>query len=325
MIYNNKNEFLQKMQDIIDAGEHVRIDEDALALFAKNLKPVEDQESLWNHSFARAGGDTLHDHLVRSFFVIAVNESQQSGCDYPDNEGQPARWEIDGSAAKAVNNKLNQMFEDGDLPTWDIQELEPVHLQAHMAGVPYAEERIKIFYEFCRPEAKTCIKGLVDKARQDEHRYRFDFNDVENLAKTFPTAFGSNEFRKKANLVPIVFASYASTKGVKVDLDVIAPTDHRLPQTFNGCGVLKFSNTILGKINNRIPFKQDEVLLQEIRASCILVFEKLKSMTDLPVNEIDGALWMAPKNGMMETMRRELGLLDLQCAECPLICYTMHF
>lgn len=327
--YKTREDFLKNCDDICDAAEHVFINDAALDAFSQRLQAPGKGYGWDDYISEEARTDPLD--MQRVFFEMAVIVANQSGFIYEGDDGRAHKWEIDGSGAKAMVEKMAELRDAKLVPYLDVKDAAEVDARIGplFDDVPYKSKRMDIFREFADEAAWDAIGDIVENAKRDDGSYLFDFDTIEALAAAFPAGFGEDPFRKKAALLPMMVAVHARNRGAEVAVTGIPATDYRLPETLHAAGVLEFSDELLAVLESEKGLKEDDPMVAELRAATVRAVEVICDKSGMGVDEVDAALWLSTKNGEMQKFREELeakhGEGALQKPSKPVNCYTMHF
>lgn len=318
-----KLEFIENAAEITSKAHHVRINETALKNFAQDLKKPTKAGPSWDDYLGPQDNTLFLPDLVHEMIVITA---QNAGYLYEDAKGEPQKWNVDGSGAKALLGLFNtlrdkKLLRGKDDRSLNISDDHLRKLKEALSGIPYADERLEIFKETLGSEAFGHIYTMTMRSLQIGGGFKFDMQSVETLAKAFPKAFGDDPYRKKAMLALIMVAGNARSRGVNIDLDLPAPTDYRLPETLNTAGVLEFSPELTERINKAELMDENDPVVTELRAATLVAVEKLCDQSGLKIDEVDFALWNASRDGTLDRLRQEYP----NAAKQHFRCKTMWF
>src|SRR5262245_16452946 len=110
--------FLENCRDICGKSEHVSIDAEKLASVATTFKQAAKPPSWNNYISDDAKKDPLD--MTRVFFEMALICAQQGGFIYPDADGKPQKWNVNGSGAQAMLNKMDELRQKSLIAGIDI-------------------------------------------------------------------------------------------------------------------------------------------------------------------------------------------------------------
>jgi hypothetical protein len=289
--------FLENCRDICEKSAHVSIDHEKLATVAATFRQAAKPPSWNNYISDDAKADPLD--MTRVFFEMALICAQQGGFIYPDADGKPRKWNVNGSGAQAMLNKMDELRQKNLIAGIDIRSPAAVRaaIEPELEGVPSKEERIAMFEEFADPAAYRKLDALVKGAWQAaEQRYNFDFAFINKVADIFPQSFASDPFRKKAILSVLMTAAHAENRGVAVATDAPVASDYVLPQVLEGLGVLKFSDELRAKLIDKEGFAENDPLVRDIRAATITACHDLAEKSGARAQDIDSHLWLAGRD-----------------------------
>lgn len=293
-------QFLQNCSDITAASPHVALDHAAIHRLAPRFAAAAKAPS-WSQYISDKANESPAD-VTRILFEMAMICAQQGGFIYPDDAGQPQKWNINGSGASAMLAKMAEIRAAGLLPGIDIAEPAKIDaaLSPLLAGVPFAAERLTMFREFAAPQAYAALDALVQSARDANGTYRFDFDFINRMAKIFPQSFAADPFRKKAILSVLMTAAHGESKGVAIMTDAPIASDYVLPQVLEGLGILKLSNFLQSRLLAKAGFDEQDAAVRDLRAATITACNLLAQASGARPQDIDANLWLAGRDAEMK-------------------------
>ena len=328
--------FIENCADILARQSDVVINDHALEVFAQTLKASSFVPD-WKEYISAAANDDAQYDFKRAFYEMAMIVANQGGFIYEDADGVSQKWQVNGSGAKAMVEKMAAIRDAGALPFYDLKpevveaairpllaagalpfyDLKPEVVEAAirplLAGVPFADERIAIFKSFADPARHQAVMDLLDTAFDGE-KYTFDMAFAEKLAQEMPEGFGNDPFLKKSILTTLMASANGHHHNIKTDVsDMTIAADYILPQVLNAdhIGVLSFSPALTEKLQRRDMFRENANEVMALRAAAVVACEKLSEISGLSAQDIDGALWLAGRK--------------LQNARPHMMCKTMQF
>lgn len=305
--------FVENCRDILAHQSYVSINEAALESFAATLK-AQDYIPDWKDYVSAEANSADHYSFKRAFYEFAMVTAQNGGYIYEDAAGVMQKWQKDGSGAKAMVDKMAEIRAAGALPYFDIDAARvESSIAPLLAGVPFAEKRLKIFREFADPQTYKKVEKLLDSAF-DGASYKIDMAFVAKLAAALPESFGDDPFMKKAILAPLMASANAIHHGIRVDVsDLTIAADYILPQVLNAdaIGVLKFSPALRKTLESRKKLPENSKKVEALRAAAVVVCDRLGAVSGLTAQDIDGSLWLAGRK--------------LKNARPHMMCPTMRF
>jgi hypothetical protein len=306
--------FIQNCEDIVRNQNDVTIDHDALARFAGTLKKSNFVPDWKEYISAEAHQFENYD-IGRAFYELAIIVANQGGFIYEDADGQMKKWNVNGSGARAMVEKMAEIRGAGALPFYQVApEDVDAKIGPLLAGVPFAEKRLEIFKEFADPARQAEAMRLLQGCKTADGTYAFDMDMAGALTHLFPAGFGDDPMMKKAILTLLMVSGNAHHHGISCDVsDLTVAADYVLPQVLNAdhIGVLKFSEPLTKKLELKEAFNESAAEVSALRAAAIVVSEKLSELTGLSAQDVDGNLWMAGRK--------------LQNARPHMMCKTMWF
>lgn len=291
------DQFMENARDLTAQSPHVSIDREKLASLAATFKQASTPPA-WNNYISDMAKQDPFD-ATRVLFEMALICAQQGGFITPDENGVPQKWNVGGSGAQAMLNKMDELRAAKVIPGIDITD--PAEVDAKISpllkGTPFAAERIELFREFADPAAYRKLDALVKAAWQpDEKRYNFDFEFINDMADLFPKSFAADPFRKKAILSVLMASAHAENRGVAIATDAPVASDYVLPQVLEGLGVLKLSDDLREKLVNKQGFAENDAIVRDLRAATITAAAELAQASGARAQDIDSHLWLAGRD-----------------------------
>jgi len=305
--------FIENCEDILARQSDVVINDKALEAFAQTLTASSFVPD-WKEYISAAAQDDAHYDFKHAFYEMAMIVANQGGFIYEDATGAAQKWQVNGSGARAMVEKMAEIRNAGALPFYDLAPAEiEAKIRPLLAGVPFADERIDIFKAFADPARHQAVMDLLDAAFDGE-KYTFDMGFAEKLAQVMPEGFGNDPFFKKSILAALMAAANGHHHGIKSDVsDMTIAADYILPQVLNAdhIGVLSFSPALTEKLQKREIFRENADEVTALRAAAVVACARLAEISGLSAQDIDGALWLAGRK--------------LPNARPHMMCKTMQF
>lgn len=306
--------FIQNCADILARQSDVVINDHALEAFAQTLNASSFVPD-WKEYISAAANDDTQYSFKRAFYEMAMIVANQGGFIYEDVEGVSKKWQVNGSGAKAMVEKMAEIRTAGALPFYDLATPAAVEekMRPLLKDVPFAEARMDIFKSFADPARHDAVMQLLDDAF-DGKRYTFDMDFAQKLARVMPESFGNDPFFKKSILTALMASANGHHHGIQTDVsDMTVAADYILPQVLNAdhIGVLSFSPALTQKLQNRQMFKENAAEVTALRAAAVVACDRLAKISGLSAQDIDGALWLAGRK--------------IQNARPHMMCKTMQF
>ncbi|MGM0423032.1 MAG: queuosine salvage family protein [Pseudomonadota bacterium] len=302
-----KQAFLQNCQDITRKSRDVSIDFDKLKTFAHALKAPTGGAPDWNEYLSAETASAPKPDFPVILAELARITAQNGGYLYQDHTGKTAKWQIDGSGAKALVALFNDLRADSRAPLdFSGKDESAAALTVYMKDLPYGQERLHICREFTGPDVISKMADILAQSKKDQTgTYRFDMKTIQNLADHFPKSFGDDPLYKKAILTCLMAASHARSRGIDVDLDLPVAADYRLPETLHAAGVLKFSPALAARINRDELLDEHDPVVSEMRVATIVAVDDICRISGLTIDQVDLALWMASRDGTLDRLQQE--------------------
>lgn len=305
--------FIENCEDILSRQSDVVINDQALEGFAKTLKASSFVPD-WKEYISAAANDDAGYDFKRAFYEMAMIVANQGGFIYEDDAGASQKWQVNGSGAKAMVEKMAEIRNAGALPFYDLKpEGIEAKIRPLLKDVPFADVRMDIFKAFADPKRHEAVMQLLNDAF-DGQKYTFDMAFAEKLAQVMPEGFGNDPFFKKSILTALMASANGHHHGIQTDVsDMTVAADYILPQVLNAdhIGVLSFSPALTEKLQNRDMFRENADEVTALRAAAVVACDRLAKISGLSAQDIDGALWLAGRK--------------LQNARPHMMCKTMQF
>lgn len=299
--------FIDDCDAIARASKDISIDFDKVSQLAGTFNSVSSAPSWANYISAEANARPID--VTRVFFEMAMICAQQGGFITPDENGVPQKWNINGSGAAAMLQKMSEIRDAKALPCIDITDADELRaaLAPHLENVPFAEARQQMFAEFAAPQTYAALDALIKSAHdRSSNTYNFDFDFINKAADLFPQSFAADPFRKKIILAVLMTASFAHAQAASDTIREMSPViittnapvaaDYVLPQVLEGLGVLKLSDRLRDQLANKTGFDESAPVVRDLRAATIAVCDMLSTMSGKSPQDIDAHLWLAGRD-----------------------------
>ncbi len=309
---DNIKSFLASCHALTMNSPHVSIDRKRLSELTQSFNKAAGTAPAWDNYISEAA-KTGKVNPTRIFFEMAVVCAQQGGFIYPDDQGQPQKWHLNGSGAAAMVAKMDEIRTAKALPYVDVRNPEKLQgkLQPLMDGVPFADDRLTMFSEF---SSRKAYKKLDKLMRTQKGNLHFDFDFINAVADIFPQSFKSDPFRKKVILAALMTAGHLESRGVSVTVDLPVASDYVLPQVLEGLGVIKLSKEFEEALVARKPYAEKDDVMRDLRAATISACAIMAHEGQLRAQDIDAALWLAGRDPAVKPKLKP-----------PINVYTMWF
>lgn len=325
--YSRDLAFLQ-FNEMLDYQNHVSINVDKLQTLIEYLKSNKGEFKPygWFDYVSKEAGSSEKVDLARLLFEMALISGQQGGFIDADANGKAVKWEVDGSGAKAMVNKLKEIRAEMGVPGIDFTYSQAVFEKiAKILGddIPFKSERLGLLSEFAKAGAYEAFEKKVLATFEDQKNICMDVDFLEDLVSQFPRNFMDDPFLKKACLTFILAAANLKSRGVNAELDIWAASDYRLPQTLETLGILELSAELKADLENQTLLPEDSPKVNGLRVAAILAVGEICMKTGLSVDHADFMLWSAPRN--KELMQALSGGAEPRKALPHLMVRTLRF
>jgi len=296
---------LDSIQPVVKNSKLVRIDEDAILKFSKQVeaKDLEDSEFGWETTLPESAPE--ENQIALPFVYNAVNF-----CYW----GEP-KWAVevngksyDGSTGmlRAVKNAIDNGF--NLLDPKHLVNLPADELATILCGnveIPLFQERLRLLRELGKNILEKYDGSFTEVIKRAEGNAT---KIVELLAKDFLEVFNDVadyhgrevKFYKRAQLIPAHLFDLAKFGLISTPLsghdELTAFADYKVPQTLRKFGILVYADELAEKVDNKIkiPSGSDEEI--EIRTNTIWAIEiatKIlkEKFPQANAAKVDGLFW----------------------------------
>jgi hypothetical protein len=308
-----KKDFVKACESIVKDADYVKIDHKALESFANAIrKPAfvpNWHDYLSDSVTKKASPKYIKDkefRLKRAFFELALSCSVNAGYTSKGIDGKTTKWEKDGSGAAALMKSFDYMWKRNIVPGIHLHDPFVAVSESQLAfsaDPAFSEKRAEILSSFTGSRPQDVLFHSLDVAKNSDDSYKVDFDQFSYIGFSNYEGFAEDPFWKKAALLQIMFAGFAESEGVDVELDTIIPADYRIPQTWHNAGVLRFSDHLVQKIESDYLFGEDDQEVTEVRAASVVVAERILKLVkprlkkeegfNYQINHLDADLWFA--------------------------------
>lgn len=292
------NEITDSIKPVIKSAKFVKINEGALLSFTDTVTAGDFD----NSEIVRGDHDTnmtAEDHIAYSFILGALQF-----CFWGDPkwtvviDGQ----ELDGSAA--LVRCLKKAIYDGVRLTDAryLSTLERGDLETIFAGkpeIPLLNERLELLRDLGKMTIEKfggLFSKIVDAASWDAARL------VRIMVSEFSSVFNDSvdyhghrvHFHKRAQIVPLyIFETYKKKlidRQISGREKLTGLADYKVPQMLRGFGILKYEQSLAGRVDNKIEIPKDSDEEIEIRAHTIEAGRLATNLLKKKFPEMSGAL-----------------------------------
>lgn len=278
---------------------NVRVNDEAVAAFATKIPaPPTAGGYGWNDYMSKEASAEPLD-ITRVFHEMAAISGQQGGF-YTNQFGKVKKWEVKGSGAQAMVNKMADIRQLVAVPgyhdcaTTDWQGA----LRKELMGTPYSQWRHKALSEFMPVSSTGNTAELLDEITNRDGVLQLDFYAATRIARHYPSSFGGDPFRKKAVLTMLLTAAHLKSRMKEGDapryiLNTIAAMDYRVPQTLSApsVGVLEYSDAFKARLEEQKGLKIHDPMIVLMRAGGAVAMHKLGEASGKPDDALDAAAW----------------------------------
>lgn len=252
--------------------------------------------------------DPVAPDLGRIFFELALTISQFGGFIGYRPDGTLETWKRDGSGVKAILATMTAIRDAKKLPGIDIRGDHDRELAHFLIDTPFASQRLAMLKEVGSHEARHYFDRHLKAARCRDGSYCFNVLHMVGLACRFPRSFGEDPvFYKKASLLLMTMEIALNQLGAKAKALTLPPADYRIPQIFEGLGILRFSDALSAKISGGHVFRITDPEVRAIRAQTVEAVGHIKAAyehqhgTDITCADLDGLLYLLSRNRPLMT------------------------
>lgn len=301
------NQILESIKPVIEKSKHVRINKENLREICLKFNPDDVKYWMDESPFDLSKLDD-QERLNFIFVFNSVNfcywGDPKWTIEYQGKEYDGA-WGIIASIRKAL---------DAQIPILDakfLSALSQVDLSEILRGnitIPLFDERLKILQENGRMLTEK-YHGQFSKVVENANKNVLTL--LEILTTDFPSFNDSATydgqkvlFHKRAQLA--ISDIYRTFRGqgfgdLKHIDQLTAFADYKIPQSLRKLGILKYSQKLTTKIDNKIQIPKGSEEEVEIRANMIWAIELMKKelktkIPDVTSMDIDSYLWLLGQN-----------------------------
>lgn len=250
--------------------------------------------------------DPSEQGLVTLLHDMALTISQFGGFIGYRSDGELSIWKRDGSGVKAILHIMQKIRRDGLRPGIDIQEHIQHRLAPYFIGALFAPERLAMFGELARPDARATFAQILDSARRTDDSFVFNALHMMRLRTSFPLSFGGDgAFSKKASLLLMSMEIALRDMGFCAYTHTVPPADYRIPQILEGFGILRLSKSLAAQIEGGRVFRHDAPEVRAMRKATVeavsQIGKALVRRAEQPITtaELDSRLYLLSRNDQL--------------------------
>lgn len=271
---------------LIEESPFVSVDESMLHVLDDTISNAAATNWSWMH-------DARSVTPAELMFDLAFNASLNGGYFELDSTGAIRQWQLGGSGSSALTRWFEDIRAEGLLPGRDIRTPAEAaeKLAPHVAGLPYAEERLDVCRQFADRSRRTRLEDLV-ASQIDGNLLRCDLAAADRLAEIYPAGLKADPFRKKAILAWLLLAGVLAHRGYEVEWKAGLPIDYQIPRALLWKGILRPTEKLTALLKTGdalIDIEGDGVT--HLRAATAVAVELLARRTGVAAWLIDGAIF----------------------------------
>lgn len=280
---------MSKIQDILEStayvtenADHVRIDHERLADYAKTITPTH---------WVRSAPFPLHQltEKARAQFALTFNSLSFSywgdpswRTTYQGSTCQRGTWSM---IAAILNDK--KLLDPGHQATITEEELART-----LRGIPLLKERVRILNEtgsVINEKYAGDVRNLIEASSGDAHAL------LERLIESFKHFQDNTTYKgKQIHFYKRAQATVQTLTGLgyKLEGELTALADYILPRKLREEGILAYSQELATIIDSKQPIPAKSNYEVEIRTATIQAVEQMKAHTTLTSADINDHLWL---------------------------------
>lgn len=165
------------------------------------------------------------------------------------------------------------------------------NFDAFLPSIPDREARLRCLLDVAgRPHLLRSASKAISRRVHD--RSRLTPVDILSLVESFPLAYGSDPFCKRAQLALMMVAARYSAYGHRIALPGFsAAADYQLPKVLRAEGVLVYAPELEEWVDNGVELSSGSPEETAIRAATILACDLLVRLSSLDTVTVDHWLW----------------------------------
>lgn len=246
-------------------------------------------------------GKVGHDCAVDIAYFLYITTAINFGYWEKTEEGF-SHWEYNGAlGATGMANLMLDIYDEGLFPRVkdDVNDVyNRLKAKFESVNMPHAEERAAIIKSLVPSDKFILIfRKCADNASGSGCVYTFNTETAWELMEAYPFAY-MDPFAKKSQLLFGLLAANFHARGWKVDVQVTAYADYRIPQVLRHLGILEYHDELRNVVDNQIVMLAKSDMERAIRAAtvvaCRVLAEELSAVTGKEITEVmvDAFLFM---------------------------------
>lgn len=221
-------------------------------------------------------------------YLIALNSINYQFWDVKEN-GEFIRYENDCYVgALAMNKGFENLYKFMCQNKFNTGMLNIELISNFFGDIPEKEERLSILKESFNPIFFEKVFEIIDS---DSKKGFLTTETAEKIAAIMPISF-SDPYLKKIQLAIYEIAAVYNARSNNVETDITVAADYQIPKVLEGLGVLKYSDNLSRKINNKELIEQGSIEEKALRAATILACDEIAYQHKLSIPVLDKQLWL---------------------------------
>lgn len=297
-----KNSTLSKINSLYPEFKHVSISEDKIPNLVNNLDFAKSNH--WDFDFIyKDGGEKSLIYLALFSCISYCYWDSPKWHKIYNGQVLWGSYALFYALKDAIDNGKN-IFDPHYLSKINQATFENILKGEENSVISHIEER----YEITRKFGETLVSKfhgnfteLLTKSNYDAETLHailvneFDILNDVHLYKGVSVGF----YKKSQEIITLIFEQFKGQGlgNIKNMDKLMASSDYKLPQILNYYGVLRYSNELLAKIENKFEFNDLDDVTLEIRMATILICNKISEFinshfkTNVREFEISNLLW----------------------------------
>jgi hypothetical protein len=205
-------------------------------------------------------------------------------------------WGATGSVAmsrgmRGFFHAVERLWRDPNVSEEDARRLVEENVDASFPGIPDRAARVRCLLDVAgRPHLLRSVSRAISRRVHD--RGRLTPVDILSLVESFPLAYGSDPFCKRAQLALMMIAARYSGYGNRIALPGFsAAADYQLPKVLRAEGVLVYAPELSEWVDNSVELASGSPEETAIRSATVLACDLLVKLSSLDTVTVDHWLW----------------------------------
>lgn len=205
-------------------------------------------------------------------------------------------WGATGSVAmsrgmRGLFHAVEKIWRDPHISEDNAHRLVEENFDNFLPAIPEREARLRCLLDVAgRPQLMRSVSKAISRRVHD--RSRLTPVDILSLVESFPVAYGTDQFCKRAQLALMMIAARYSGYGHRIAVPGFsAAADYQLPKVLRSEGVLVYAKELADWVDNGVELAAGSPEETAIRAGTILACDLLVRLSSLDTMTVDHWIW----------------------------------